>query len=73
MHVQETIDAHCGYEFPLSIWKYLPFHGGPRRHDWHHSHNMGNYGAFTWWDSWCGTDKVYCEWEKKQSAKEKNK
>jgi len=70
MRMHETIDAHCGYDFPLSIWKYLPFHGGPSRHDWHHAHNMGNYGGFTWWDSWCGTDKPYLKWKERQ--KERN-
>ena len=30
------------------------------RHDFHHSHNSGNYGGFfMFWDWACGTDAAY--------------
>ena len=33
---------------------------GARRHDYHHSHNMGCYGDwFPFWDHACGTDRSY--------------
>ena len=33
---------------------------GARRHDYHHSHNMGCYGDwFPFWDHACGTDRNY--------------
>lgn len=34
----------------------------PSRHDYHHSHNVGAYGAVTrFWDAWIGTDGHYHE------------
>ena len=31
-----------------------------RAHDFHHSHNAGNYGGFfMFWDWACGTDAAY--------------
>ena len=57
LRVSESADAHCGYDFPWSIWRL----GRPGdRHDFHHSHNLGNYGAwFSFWDWICGTDAAY--------------
>lgn len=69
----ETIDAHSGYSFPWSPWKLLPFQGGPDRHDFHHSHNVGNYGMLAFWDWICGTDKAYREWKAKQEEKQSKK
>eukprot|EP01116_Phalansterium_solitarium_P001240 TRINITY_DN11017_c0_g1_i1.p1 TRINITY_DN11017_c0_g1~~TRINITY_DN11017_c0_g1_i1.p1 ORF type:complete len:281 (-),score=68.03 TRINITY_DN11017_c0_g1_i1:44-886(-) len=67
----ETVDAHCGYAFPLSPFCMFPsIQGGARRHDYHHSHTIGNYGSFfAFWDWICGTDKSFREYIKKQSAK----
>eukprot|EP00658_Telonema_sp_P-2_P008723 TRINITY_DN13298_c0_g1_i5.p3 TRINITY_DN13298_c0_g1~~TRINITY_DN13298_c0_g1_i5.p3 ORF type:complete len:170 (-),score=23.18 TRINITY_DN13298_c0_g1_i5:356-865(-) len=59
LRLHETIDAHCGYDWPWSPWRWCPFHGGCRRHDFHHSHNAGNYGGFWLWDWICGTDTPY--------------
>ena len=67
--MQETTDAHCGYEWPFSLWRLLPFHGGPRRHDFHHEKKCGCYGGFSWWDRWMGTDKAFLENEKKKQQK----
>eukprot|EP01117_Protostelium_nocturnum_P000302 TRINITY_DN10369_c0_g1_i2.p1 TRINITY_DN10369_c0_g1~~TRINITY_DN10369_c0_g1_i2.p1 ORF type:complete len:269 (-),score=62.09 TRINITY_DN10369_c0_g1_i2:88-894(-) len=56
----ETLEAHSGYYFPYSFWHLLPFQSGSERHDYHHSANVGNFGAFfTFWDWICGTDKSY--------------
>ena len=59
LRLHETVDAHSGYDFPWSPWRYMPLHGGCRRHDFHHSHNKGNYGGFWVWDWLCGTDEAY--------------
>ena len=59
LRLHETVDAHCGYDWPWSIWRWCPFHGGCRRHDFHHSHNSGNFGGFVVWDRICGTDVAY--------------
>lgn len=56
----ETIDGHCGYDFSWSPYRLLPFSGGAQYHDYHHSHNVGNYSSFfTFWDTFCGTNKHY--------------
>jgi hypothetical protein len=35
----ETVDAHCGYVFPWSVWNLLQsVQGGTARHDFHHSY-----------------------------------
>lgn len=64
----ETIEAHCGYNFPYAPWRLLLQLGGPTdRHDFHHSHNVGNYGAFfPFWDWICGTDVSYKSYKQKQ-------
>ena len=60
-----TIDAHSGYSFMISPFNKLPFQVGSDRHDFHHSHNVGCYGAaFRFWDSIMGTDKAFIEYEK---------
>ena len=48
------------------------FVGGADRHDFHHSHNVGNFGGFTiFWDSIMGTDKDYLNWIAQKKAAEK--
>eukprot|EP01006_Ploeotia_vitrea_P027875 TRINITY_DN60661_c0_g1_i1.p1 TRINITY_DN60661_c0_g1~~TRINITY_DN60661_c0_g1_i1.p1 ORF type:complete len:279 (-),score=19.02 TRINITY_DN60661_c0_g1_i1:93-902(-) len=69
LRLQETVDAHSGYQAPWSAWRYMGyFHGGAKRHDFHHSHNVGNYGAFFYWDYFMGTDKAYQKWLKQQEV-----
>lgn len=58
----QSIDAHSSLllPWPLSPWNLLPGMDCSRSHDFHHSHNMGNYGGyFVFWDRLCGTDKPY--------------
>eukprot|EP01114_Cavostelium_apophysatum_P001336 TRINITY_DN11136_c0_g1_i1.p1 TRINITY_DN11136_c0_g1~~TRINITY_DN11136_c0_g1_i1.p1 ORF type:complete len:289 (-),score=24.14 TRINITY_DN11136_c0_g1_i1:131-997(-) len=56
-----TIDVHCGYQFPFSPWRFVPGNrDAPKRHDFHHAHNAGNYGEFLYfWDWLCATDIKY--------------
>lgn len=54
LYLWETADAHSGYDLPLPL-RYPC--SNARRHDWHHSHNNGNFG--TWmclWDRLLATD-----------------
>lgn len=52
----ESLDAHCGYDLPWSPHRWIPFWGGAKFHDKHHSNVIGNYSStFTWWDYLCGT------------------
>jgi sterol desaturase/sphingolipid hydroxylase (fatty acid hydroxylase superfamily) len=61
--ITETLDAHSGFRLPFSIWRLFdPILLGPDGHDWHHSHNRGNYGLFKFWDWVCGTDIEYRKW-----------
>lgn len=67
--ILETLDAHSGFKLPFSIWRLFdPVLLGPDGHDWHHSHNRGNYGLFKFWDWFCGTDKEYKKWLKEQEG-----
>jgi sterol desaturase/sphingolipid hydroxylase (fatty acid hydroxylase superfamily) len=60
IRVMETIDGHCGYEFSWSPFRLLPLSAGAGYHDYHHSHNVGNYGSFfSVWDTLCGTNAQY--------------
>lgn len=44
------------------------------RHDFHHSHNKGNYGGafFHIWDRLMGTDADYVAWKAEQEAEKQN-
>lgn len=56
----EGLDGHSGYDFWWVPFRYFPFRPGAAVHDFHHSHNKGNYGSFfQFWDWICGTDKSY--------------
>lgn len=67
----EGIDGHCGYDFWFSPFRYFPFRPGANVHDYHHSHNIGNYGSFfTFWDTVCGTNMNYEDYKKRKALKE---
>mmetsp|Transcript_9466 Transcript_9466/g.38707 ORF Transcript_9466/g.38707 Transcript_9466/m.38707 type:complete len:273 (+) Transcript_9466:151-969(+) len=70
LRLWETVESHSGYAFPWSIWSLFDFQGGAEMHDYHHSHNVGNYGgaAFSFWDSLMGTDRHYREYKAAQEA-----
>jgi len=66
--IVESLNAHCGYDFSWSPYGLLPGCQPSSWHNFHHSHNMGNYsGGF--WDYICGTHKPYLEYKKKLEAK----
>jgi len=67
----ETLDAHSGYEFSWSPYRLLPFSTSASYHDYHHSHNIGNYSSvFLLWDSVFKTNKHYFYYLQKKKAKE---
>ncbi|CAD8140859.1 unnamed protein product [Paramecium octaurelia] len=58
--IGETIDGHSGYEFSWSPYRLLPFSSSAESHNYHHSHNVGNYGSFfVFWDTIMGSNKSY--------------
>jgi methylsterol monooxygenase len=74
--VTESMDAHCGYRIPWSPFQMLDnLQGGPERHDYHHSHNIGSYGSwFCFWDWFTGSDQSYRAYQitsKDEAAKSK--
>lgn len=55
--IAETVEGHCGYEFPWAPWGLFPMAGGAAEHDAHHSINTGNYASFfTYWDKLFNTN-----------------
>jgi sterol desaturase/sphingolipid hydroxylase (fatty acid hydroxylase superfamily) len=61
--------THCGYVFPWVPTSLLPFCLNDEFHDFHHTHNEGNYGLyFRFWDVVFGTTKAYREFKAKQKA-----
>lgn len=73
LRVSESCDSHCGYQLPWSPWCLFPvIQGGAARHEFHHSHNIGNYGSFfVFWDWLCGTDVAWKKFRNEQLKKQK--
>jgi 4,4-dimethyl-9beta,19-cyclopropylsterol-4alpha-methyl oxidase len=72
----EAIESHCGYDFPWTPSKYIPFYGGAEYHDYHHfvgGKSQSNFAsAFTYCDYIYGTDKGY-RYQKEVFAKLREK
>jgi sterol desaturase/sphingolipid hydroxylase (fatty acid hydroxylase superfamily) len=63
VRVSETLDGHCGYEFSWSPYRLMPFSTSAAYHDFHHSHNVGNYSSFfSFWDTLSGTNKAFYQY-----------
>ena len=57
--VLKTHDNHCGYEFPYTVFNFVPFATDSLFHNLHHLKNTGNYGSFlNIWDTIFGTEDV---------------
>lgn len=60
----ETIDGHCGYEFSWSPYRLIPFSGSAEYHDFHHTHNVGNFSSFfCLWDTVWGTNTDFYKYQ----------
>lgn len=58
-----TNETHSGFEVPWSPTRILPLANGTSHHDFHHSNNVGNYGAYTCiWDYLSGNLKHYVDY-----------
>lgn len=67
IRISETADGHCGYDFPWSPFRLLPFTNSSTYHDFHHLKNVGNYSSvFKTWDFIFGTNKVYYKYIEEQ-------
>lgn len=70
----EGVDGHSGYEFPWSPFRVLPLACSATYHDFHHSHNLGNYSSFfTFWDSLFGLNRPFFDHWAATHAKQKAK
>lgn len=57
LRLVQAIDAHSGYEFPISLHHFLPIWAGADHHDDHHHFFLGNYASsFRHWDYFLGTE-----------------
>lgn len=55
-----TSDLHSGYEFPWDFYRLLPFTAPASYHDYHHSHNVGNFASsFMLIEALLGHNKEY--------------
>lgn len=60
IRVAESMDGHCGYEFSWSPYRLIPFSTSASYHDFHHSHNVGNFSSmFSFWDTIFNTNKTF--------------
>ncbi|ONK71691.1 uncharacterized protein A4U43_C04F11350 [Asparagus officinalis] len=68
----EAIETHCGYDFPQTPTKFIPFYGGAEYHDYHHyvgGQSQSNFASvFTYCDYIYGTDKGF-RYQKEHLAK----
>lgn len=72
LRIGESLDGHCGYEFSFSPYRLIPFSGSASYHDYHHSHNVGNYASFFQiWDTIFGTNKDYFQHLEEEQQKKK--
>ncbi|KAJ3185772.1 C-4 sterol methyl oxidase [Gaertneriomyces sp. JEL0708] len=70
----ETVDVHCGYDFPWSVHNWMPFWGGSDFHDYHHMAFVSNFSSsFRWWDWMFGTDAKYNAWKARTKAEKAEK
>ncbi|XP_055011574.1 cholesterol 25-hydroxylase-like protein 1, member 2 [Boleophthalmus pectinirostris] len=63
VHVYVSVEDHCGYDFPWSISRLVPFgvYGGPNMHDVHHQKPTRNFAPhFGHLDRLFGTHAEYC-------------
>jgi len=70
IRIIQAVDDHCGYNFPWSPFRLLPFRAPSSYHNFHHSHNVGNYSTLlTIWDTLFGSNKAYYSHLKKIAEK----
>lgn len=68
----QAIDAHSGYDFPISMHNWIPFWAGADHHDYHHQAFVGCYStSFRWWDDIMGTDLSYKRFRARQAEKKR--
>ncbi|KAN0061298.1 C-4 sterol methyl oxidase [Thecaphora frezii] len=70
----QAVDAHSGYDLPISLHNWVPFWAGADHHDHHHAAFLGCYAtSFRWWDHFMGTDASYKRTRAKQAEVKRQK
>jgi methylsterol monooxygenase/4-alpha-methyl-delta7-sterol-4alpha-methyl oxidase len=61
------VESHSGYRMSWSPFRVLPFAQATSYHDFHHSHNVGNYSStLTFWDHFFSTNAAYFSYLKQK-------
>ena len=69
-----SVENHCGYDFPLYPIRLLPLSIGGNYHDFHHSHNAGCYSThFIYWDFLFQTCNYYFKIKDEQDKAKESK
>lgn len=67
LRIYDAYNGHCGYMFSWTPIQVLPFCANDDFHDFHHSHNVGNFSSqLRIWDIICGTSRNYKTYKNKQ-------
>ncbi|PVU92400.1 hypothetical protein BB561_003845 [Smittium simulii] len=60
LRIWQTIEAHCGYDFPWAMSHWFPLWAGADHHDYHHMAFVNNFAStFRYLDRIFGTDISY--------------
>jgi len=69
IHIFHSCYDHCGYDFPFNPFQLIPFGSHAQAHNFHHSHNIDNFGLYwRFWDIMMGTNK---HWERYCAKRDK--
>ncbi|PVV03766.1 hypothetical protein BB560_001743 [Smittium megazygosporum] len=73
LRLWQTIEAHCGYDFPWSMYHWFPLWAGADHHDYHHMAFVNNFAStFRYLDRILGTDASYQVYHQKRIEKQKD-
>jgi len=68
----EPVIVHAGYDFPWDFTKILPFSAPASFHDYHHTHNIGNFSSFfTFWDIMLSSGIFFVDYLEKRDEKKR--
>eukprot|EP00347_Sterkiella_histriomuscorum_P015948 403355075 len=72
--IANTVYVHSGYDFPWVPNDICIFYGNSTYHDYHHSHNVGNFGGMiTLWDTIIGTNGSFFKYIEEKDRQKKQK
>lgn len=72
LRLQQAVDAHSGYDFPISMRHWFPLWSGAEHHDFHHMAFTNNYStSFRYLDYIFGTDNKYRAYKARVRAGQK--